>query len=46
MSGTTANLPENAWIKLKDTYYALMLPSGNDASVTLAEYFGTLLKYV
>jgi len=31
------------WIKLEDLFYALMLPSGNDAALTLSELFGTIL---
>jgi len=31
-------------MKLIDLFYALMLPSGNDASIAIAEYFGNILK--
>jgi D-alanyl-D-alanine carboxypeptidase len=31
------------WIKLEDLFYALMLPSGNDAALALSELFGTIL---
>lgn len=31
-------------IKLKDLLYALMLPSGNDASLVLANYLGSFCK--
>ena len=41
--GTTANLKPNYWIVLKDLFYGIMLPSGNDAAHLLAEVFGYLL---
>ncbi|KAL4473900.1 hypothetical protein ABPG74_022764 [Tetrahymena malaccensis] len=41
--GTSAFLRENEKLSLQDLYYALMLPSGNDAAVTLAHHFGQLL---
>ncbi|EAR90237.2 D-alanyl-D-alanine carboxypeptidase family protein (macronuclear) [Tetrahymena thermophila SB210] len=41
--GTSAFLRENEKLCLQDLYYALMLPSGNDAAVTLAHHFGQLL---
>lgn len=44
MIGTTANLKENTWISIEDLLYGTMLPSGNDAAYTLAEYFGYLLS--
>ena len=40
MIGTSANLKHNDQILLKDLFYGLMLPSGNDAAWTFAEYFG------
>ena len=43
MSGTTANLQEGMWISLKDLFYGLMLPSGNDASIVIAENVGALI---
>jgi D-alanyl-D-alanine carboxypeptidase len=43
MNGTSAKLKENSWILLKDLFYALMLPSGNDAAVVLAENMGFIL---
>lgn len=43
MGGTSAKLSENSWIKLNDLFYALMLPSGNDAAIVLAENMGYLL---
>jgi serine-type D-Ala-D-Ala carboxypeptidase (penicillin-binding protein 5/6) len=38
--GTTANLKTGQRIKIFDLIHALMLPSGNDAAITLAENFG------
>lgn len=43
MIGTSANLKHNDHILLKDIFYGLMLPSGNDAAWALAEFFGLLL---
>lgn len=43
--GTTANLSENEWISIEDLLYGLMLPSGNDAAMVLAENFGCLLYF-
>lgn len=40
LGGTTANLRSNDFIKVIDLLYGLMLPSGNDAAYTLAEYCG------
>lgn len=40
LGGTTANLRYNDSIKVIDLLYGLMLPSGNDAAYTLAEYCG------
>ena len=42
--GTSAELKKNSWIRLKDLYYALMLPSGNDASIILAENIGGIIN--
>lgn len=38
--GTTANLKTGQRVRIFDLLHALMLPSGNDAAVTLAENFG------
>jgi D-alanyl-D-alanine carboxypeptidase len=43
MNGTSARLRSGTWITLKDLFYALMLPSGNDAAIVLAENVGTVL---
>lgn len=44
--GTIAKLNENDYILLQDLFYALMLPSGNDAAVCLADFFGKRLKLI
>lgn len=38
--GSTAAVRYGERLKIRDMLYGLMLPSGNDASVALAEYFG------
>ena len=38
--GTTAKLVEGDVLSLKQLFYGMMLPSGNDAAHTLAEFFG------
>ena len=40
--GTSACLRNGEYVRLTDLYYALMLPSGNDAACTLANFFGYL----
>lgn len=40
ITGTLANLIPNEYISIMDLYYALMLPSGNDAACVLAFYYG------
>ncbi|OMJ82894.1 hypothetical protein SteCoe_16291 [Stentor coeruleus] len=42
-NGTTAGLRSGDTLTLRDLLYGLMLPSGNDAAVILAEYFGDFL---
>ena len=44
VGGTTADLREGAVMTLDQLFYGMMLPSGNDAAFTLAEYFGQLIK--
>jgi len=44
-NGTSANLVENAWLSIEDLLYGLMLPSGNDAAVVLAENIGAVLYF-
>ena len=41
--GTTAYLQEGDVLSVWDLLHALMLPSGNDAAIALAEYFGDYL---
>lgn len=43
ISGTSADLRHNDVLSVHDLLYGLMLPSGNDASIALAEFFGALL---
>ena len=43
VKGTTANLRVDSWICLLDLLYGLMLPSGNDAAIVIAENIGALL---
>lgn len=38
--GSTAYLVEGDVIEMEDMLYALMLPSGNDAAMAIAEYYG------
>jgi D-alanyl-D-alanine carboxypeptidase len=44
MDGTTAGLAKGESLKIWDLLHALMLPSGNDAAVALAEYFGGFIN--
>ncbi len=46
MTGTSANLTENQRVTIHDLLYGLMLPSGNDAAVTLAEGFTEQLRKI
>ncbi len=39
-SGSSAKLIGDRYISLNDLYYAMMLPSGNDAASELAFYYG------
>ena len=45
MGGTTANLSDGDVLSLYDMLHAMLLPSGNDAAYSLAEYFGYALLY-
>ena len=45
VGGTKAELEEGEWILVEDLLYALMLVSGNDAAMVLAENFGCLLYF-
>jgi D-alanyl-D-alanine carboxypeptidase (penicillin-binding protein 5/6) len=42
--GTSAKLREGDRLTINDLLYGMMLPSGNDAAWTLAEYFGGYLR--
>ena len=42
--GTSAELKEDDVLSVKQLFYAMMLPSGNDAAFILAEYFGQIIK--
>jgi len=43
ITGTTASLIYGDIIPAIDLFYGMMLPSGNDAALSLAIGFGTLL---
>jgi D-alanyl-D-alanine carboxypeptidase len=43
VSGTSACLLANDVFTLKQLWYAMLLPSGNDAALVIADYFGGLL---
>lgn len=43
ITGTSADLREGDEVSVHDLLFGLMLPSGNDAAWTLAEYFGKSL---
>ena len=45
LEGTTANLRQDDELLVIDLLYGLMLPSGNDAALALAQYFGKFLSY-
>jgi D-alanyl-D-alanine carboxypeptidase len=38
--GTSADLIEDDILSVRQLFYGMMLPSGNDAAFLLAEYFG------
>jgi D-alanyl-D-alanine carboxypeptidase len=42
--GTTASLEEGDKLTLKDLFYAMLLPSGNDASIAIAQFLGKIIK--
>jgi D-alanyl-D-alanine carboxypeptidase len=45
MNGTSAGLKVDEDILIIDLLYALLLPSGNDAGIAIAQYFGKFLSY-
>lgn len=44
MNGTSAKLTGNTFVSIEDLLRGLMLPSGNDASMCIAENIGRLLR--
>lgn len=44
ITGTSANLIENQRVTISDLLYGLMLPSGNDAAIVLAEGFSDMIE--
>ncbi len=45
MNGTSAGLKVDEDILIIDLLYALLLPSGNDAGIAIAQFFGKFLSY-
>lgn len=45
IEGTSANLRPDEQLSVMDLLYGLLLPSGNDAGVALAQYFGKFLSF-
>lgn len=45
MEGTSANLRVGEQLLIIDLLYGLLLPSGNDAGVALAQFFGKFLSF-
>jgi len=45
MEGTSANLKTDEEFYINDLLYGLLLPSGNDAGVALAQHFGKFLSF-
>lgn len=46
MEGTSANLRSGDRLLVIDLLFGLLLPSGNDAALALAQYFGKFLSFV
>jgi len=44
ITGTSAALIENQRVTINDLLYGLMLPSGNDAAIVLAEGFSEIIE--
>lgn len=42
--GTKADLKSGDILTLEQLYYGMMLPSGNDAALVIADYFGKILE--
>ena len=45
MEGTSAGLKQGEEILIIDLLYGLLLPSGNDAAIALAQYFGKFISF-
>lgn len=45
MEGTSANLRDGDKLLVIDLLFGLLLPSGNDAALALAQYFGKFLSF-
>lgn len=43
--GTSARLTYDSWLTVEDLFYGMLLPSGNDSALLLAQTFGLLLDY-
>lgn len=43
VTGTKAKLKSGDTLTLEQLYYGMMLPSGNDAALVIADYFGKIL---
>lgn len=43
IQGTSANLKKNDSLSLEQLFYAMLLPSGNDAALVIADYFGSVI---
>jgi hypothetical protein len=44
MNGTSADLMSNTYVSIEDLLRGLMLPSGNDAAICIAENIGRLIR--
>ncbi len=45
INGTSSNLQSNTWMSIEDLLYGLMLPSGNDSALVLAQNLGAVLYF-
>lgn len=46
MQGTSANLRRGDRLLIIDLLYGMLLPSGNDAALALAQYLGKFLSFI
>lgn len=46
MEGTSANLRKGDKLLIIDLLYGMLLPSGNDAALALAQYLGKFLSFL